>query len=67
MFTLTFLVCNTLSWECYAASSGTIHKDKISCEQEALTIIARNEEMQDNGERPPEKAIYVCYDWGQPA
>lgn len=67
MFTLIFAVCNTLSGECYSTTSGVLYKDKTSCEQNALEIIERVKEDQKLGLSPPEEAMYVCYNWGEPA
>jgi hypothetical protein len=67
MITLFFLVCNTLSGECYATTSQVIYKTEQQCQQDALRIIESVKEGQKEGLYPPEKAIYVCYNWGDPA
>jgi hypothetical protein len=67
MVTLLFLVCNTLSGECYPTTSGLIYKTDEECQQSAVEIIERVKEDQRLGLSPPEQAVYVCYNWGDPA
>lgn len=66
MLTLVFLVCNTLSGECYSATSGVVYKNEASCKQDGLAILDRNNKLQQEGKSPPEKAIYYCINWGEP-
>ena len=66
MVTLLFLVCNTLSGECYPTTSGLIYKTEQQCQQDALTIIDNVKEGQAKGLYPPEEALYVCHNWGDP-
>lgn len=67
MYTLTFLVCNTITGMCYSAASGSVYLDKKTCEMDAVAIIDRNIELQKLGERAKEKAVFVCYNWGEQA
>jgi hypothetical protein len=67
MVTLFFLVCNTMSGVCYPTTSGLIYDTDSECQQSALEIIARVQEGQSLGLSPPEQAVYVCYNWGDPA
>lgn len=67
MYTLTFLVCNTITGFCYSAASGSIYLDETTCEMDAVAIIDRHLELQKLGEREPERAVFVCYNWGDKA
>jgi hypothetical protein len=67
MVTLFFLVCNTLSGQCYPTTSGVFYKTEEACVQDALAIIDKVKKDQAEGKSPPEEAIYKCYNWGNPA
>jgi len=67
MITLVFLVCSTVSGECYSATSTTIHFQEEACISEAVAILERNYALQKEGKWPPEKAIFKCIEWGEPA
>lgn len=67
MITLIFLVCNTVSGNCYAATSSVIYPTEVACTKDAEEILARNYKLQEEGKSPPERAIYRCTDWGDPA
>lgn len=67
MVTLLFLVCNTMTGLCYPTTSGVIYDTEQECQESAVEIIARVQEEQRQGKAPPEQAVYICYNWGDPA
>ena len=67
MITLVFLVCSPISGECYSATSTVVYPTEAACTQDAVVILARNYKLQEEGKRLPEKAIYRCINWGEPA
>lgn len=67
MFTLLFLVCNTVTGECYSAASNTIYRSVNDCTADAIMVMERNYALQAEGKGPPERAIFACYNWGSEA
>lgn len=66
MFSLVFLVCSPLSGECYTATSNVVYPTEEVCVKDAGDITARVYKLQEEGKRPPEKAIFRCVSWGEP-
>lgn len=67
MITLVFLVCSPFNGECYSATSTVVYPTEAACTQDAADILNRNYKLQEEGKVPPEKAIYRCIEWGDPA
>lgn len=66
MFTLTFLVCYTMTGQCVGVGPQQIFRDTTQCEIFAEALMAENMRKADEGEMAPHVAQYKCVSWGTP-
>lgn len=66
MISLLFLVCSTVTGECYSATSTVVYETEQACEQDAISIMERVYALQALGQHPSERAVFYCHNWGDP-